>query len=243
MSTDNLEDFEILAYVDGELDLPRRLAVEDYLARNPTAAARVMADFRSRSALQILTKSRAEYSPSLGTSVAKLVKHRPAMPWRRAALGIGVAAMLAITAIVVPIWHVQSSPPTYIEMAAETHRAHKERAAFAALHPFSYKDHTLLMASRIAVPRLPDDWRIKNIEMLDATDSPSILIAVETSEGDDLSILAIRARSSAPMSPDAVRSGNKSVAYWRRGDFSYALTGNGNPEHIDAVADALAESW
>lgn len=243
MSTEKLEDFEIMAYVDGELDLPRRLAVEDYLSRNPALAAQVMADFRSRSALQILSKTPTDCSPSLSLAVAKLVKHRPSMPWHRGALGLGIAAMLAITAIVVPIWHVQSSPPTYVEMAAESHRAYKERAAFAALHPFSYKDHTLLMASRIAVPRLPNDWRITNIEMLNTDHSPSILIAVETSDGDDLSILAIRARSSAPMSPDAIRSGNKSVAYWRKGDFSYALTGNGNPEHIDAVADALADSW
>jgi len=40
-----------------------------------------------------------------------------------------------------------------------------------------------------------------------------------------------------------VRDGEQSVAYWRRGDLSYALTGEGEPEQIDATADALADSW
>lgn len=244
MSTDNMEDFEIAAYVDGELDLPRRLAVEDYLSRNPNMAARVMADFRTRSALQLLAGSKTDYSPALSEAIAKLSKNRASMRWRRPALGFGMAAMLAVAALVIPVWDGQSAPPSYVEMAVQSHQVKQVVPSFASLQPFADdRDHVLLMASRMAVPRLPDNWRVTNIEMLNAAALPTLLIAVQTDEGDELSILAIRGRSSAPKQPDAVRSGDKSVAYWRRGDFSYALTGNGNPAHIDATADALAESW
>ncbi|HET6536743.1 MAG TPA: anti-sigma factor [Sphingopyxis sp.] len=243
MSTDHMEDFEIIAYVDGELDLPRRLAVEDYLSRNPSMAAQVMADFRTRSALQMLAGPETISSPSLSNTIETIRKSRPSMPWRRPAFGLGIAAVLAIAAVVIPMWDGPSAPPSYVAMAIESHRANAETPRFASLQPFADRDHTLLMASRIAVPRLPDNWRVTNVEMLNAAASPTLLIAVQTAEGDELTILAMRGRSSAPKDPDAVRSGDKSVAYWRRGDFSYALTGNGNPAQLDATADALAESW
>ena len=39
MHPDPVEDFELDAYLDGELDPARRLAVEEHLARTPQAAA------------------------------------------------------------------------------------------------------------------------------------------------------------------------------------------------------------
>jgi anti-sigma factor RsiW len=44
---------EIQAYVDGELDLPRRIEVEAHLEANPALAAQVMADLRLRDALRL----------------------------------------------------------------------------------------------------------------------------------------------------------------------------------------------
>ncbi len=62
-------------------------------------------------------------------------------------------------------------------------------------------------------------------------------------EGQTLSIFALRQKSDAPERPDAVREGPQSVAYWRRGDMSYALTGEADPHAIDKTAEALAKSW
>jgi anti-sigma factor RsiW len=46
-------EVDLCAYIDGQLDVARRLEVEDYLSRNPTAAAELMADLRNRSAMQL----------------------------------------------------------------------------------------------------------------------------------------------------------------------------------------------
>ena len=42
--TDGPSDMEIDAYIDGELDVEGRFAVEDYLRRHPEKAAAVLGD-------------------------------------------------------------------------------------------------------------------------------------------------------------------------------------------------------
>ena len=56
----------------------------------------------------------------------------------------------------------------------------------------------------------------------------------------DLSQLLGAGFDLSPEHPDAVREGEQSVAYWRRGDMSYALTGDQEPGLMDATAEALA---
>ena len=230
---------EIEAYIDGELDLARRLAVEDHLARNPALAARVMADFRNRSALQLLTGANVTLSRSLASTAEKIRKESRSF-WHRPALGlVAIVAMMSMSVLLLG----RDQPPSYINLAVASHRTLVERISFGVNNPISERAHTLLLASRIAVPRLPADWQVTDVELLDAAAGPAMLIAVKTTKGDHLSILAIRERSSAPRDPDTIRNGGQSVAYWRKGDFSYALTGEGDPDQIDATADALANSW
>ena len=47
-------EFELMAYVDGELDPVQRLEIEDRLARDPELAAQVMAEMRARDALLLV---------------------------------------------------------------------------------------------------------------------------------------------------------------------------------------------
>ena len=42
--TDPITETDLHAFIDGQLDVARRIEVEDYLAKHPDAAARVMAD-------------------------------------------------------------------------------------------------------------------------------------------------------------------------------------------------------
>ena len=56
--TDGPNESELAAYVDGQLDVEGRFAVEDHLRRHPDLAARVMGDLGARSALQLLAQDR-----------------------------------------------------------------------------------------------------------------------------------------------------------------------------------------
>ncbi|MBB3926991.1 anti-sigma factor RsiW [Sphingobium jiangsuense] len=240
MTTDPIGRMEIEAYIDGELDLPQRLAVEDHLSRHPGLAAQVMADFRNRSALQLLASPDPALPRSLAATAERVRKEGRSL-WRRPAAGLAGVAAMALVALAA--LNMTSSPPSYVDLAVASHRSIKERTGLVAYQPFSDRAQALLSASRIAIPRLPPDWRVIDVEMLRGTRVPALLIAVQTAEGRTLSILALRERSSAPRDPDTVQDGSQSVAYWRKGDFSYALTGEGNPGQIDATADALADSW
>ena len=238
MMREPIDDIELAAYIDGELDLSRRLAVEDHLSRHPALAARMMADLRNHSALKLLAKREPALSPPLADTVRRV--RSGARPfWRRPTSGL--AAVAAVAVLAVAVWDSAPAPPAYIDLALASHQSFKDRPVADRRLPADEQD--LLRASQIVAPRLPDDWRVVDIEVIDKDKAPAMLIAVETSDGAALSILAIRQASSAPSNPDTVREGGRSVAYWRKGDFSYALTGEGDPQKIDATADALADSW
>src|SRR5262245_9023167 len=51
--TDPITESDLLGYVDDQIDVARRIEVEDYLAPHPAAAARVMADLKTRDALRL----------------------------------------------------------------------------------------------------------------------------------------------------------------------------------------------
>lgn len=56
--TDGPSDMEIDAYIDGELDVEGRFAVEDYLRRHPEKGGGGPGDMGRRSALQLLARGR-----------------------------------------------------------------------------------------------------------------------------------------------------------------------------------------
>ena len=49
---DSITEADLHAFVDGQLEATRRIEVEDYLARHPDAAARIMADMRVQDMLK-----------------------------------------------------------------------------------------------------------------------------------------------------------------------------------------------
>lgn len=241
MPADAIEQMEIEAYIDGEVDLARRLAVEDHLARHPALAAQVMADFRTRTALQLLTIGEPAFSRSLARTVAR-IQAQDHSKWRRPITGTVAAVMVGLLTMI-GLQMNKTEPPAYIGLAVASHRSIINRPENLVTTRVSAQTLAILSASRIAVPNLPADWRVTDVQLLSTKKGPAMMIAVRTTEGCDFSIFATRERSSAPREPDAVREGLQSVAYWSAGDISYALTGEGDPQQLDAKAEALADLW
>ena len=52
--SDPITEADLLAYVDDQLDPARRIEVEEHLAHDPEAAARVMADLKDRDTLRLI---------------------------------------------------------------------------------------------------------------------------------------------------------------------------------------------
>lgn len=242
MRTDQPTQLELDTYVDGQLDLPRKYMVENHLAQHPALAAQVMADLGSQSALKILMGNMHEPSEEMRAAASRLAEPPPRAFWRRAAPfgGMAITGMAAAVLFALSI----DGPPDYVGYAVASHRTAMVRAAMASqLETPRFDAKEILTKTRIDMPVIPAGWQVTDVQLFPSNEGPALLVAVRTGQGEPLSLYAVRGRTSAPERPDAVREGAQSVAYWRRGDTSYALTGETDPVAIDATAEALARTW
>lgn len=238
--TEKPSEFDLHAYVDDQLDVGQRFAVEAHLAENPALAAHVMGELSNRTGLRLLA-SDAGPVPSAILQQAEAIQERsPRSFWRKMVpLGGGVALAAALSALFIP-----PGRPDYVDMAVASHRVAMMRAHMASQMETVALDHReILKRTRIDLPSLPADWHVTDVQLFPTGGSPALLVAVKTAEGRNLSIFALRERSAAPEIPDAVREGYESVAYWRRGDMSYALTGEEDPGIMDKAAEGLNRLW
>lgn len=239
--TNDVNALEIDAYVDEQLDLSRRFVVETHLSRHPDQAAQVMADLSSRSALRLMTPRPAPAPDAMMQIAARLDATSRRPMWRRPLPVMGAMAAAASLALVLLR---PSGPPDYVDYAVNSHRIAMMRAAMVSqVETPRYDAREIAFNTRIAMPHLPDDWRVTDVQLFPTERGPALVIAVKTQGGQDFSLFALRDRSRAPERPDAVQEGPESVAYWRRGDMSYALTGIGEPHAMDATAEALTRDW
>lgn len=231
-------DQEIDAYVDGQLDTEGRFAVEDYLRQHPDRAARVMGDLGMRSALQLLARESEPLSPGL-REVMQRGSPGAGERWRRWAPAAGLSASGMAAALLV----IFQGPPDYIDDALTSHVVATMRADMTSqLEAPKFDAREIRRATRISVPQVPADWKVTDVQLFPTDRGPALVMALKTGEGDHLSLFAKRGREGAPEQPDAVREGEHSVAYWRRGDMSYALVGDSGPAAIDARAETLART-
>lgn len=229
---------EIDAYIDGQLDVEGRFAVEDYLRQHPDLAARVMGDLGKRSALQLLAGDDEPVPARLLDGVrsdSRLPGHR----WRRWAPVAGLSASGIAAALLVML----PGPPDYVDDALTSHLVAGMRASMASqLEAPKFDAREIRRATKISVPQVPADWKVTDVQLFPTDRGPALVMALKTGDGDHLSLFAKRGRNGAPERPDAVREGAHSVAYWRRGDMSYALVGDSEPASIDASAEVLART-
>jgi len=245
-----VSEIDIEAWLDGELEPSRMIDVEDHLARNPQEAARVMADMRNRNALRLIARRDAAVSPVVRKSAERLDRRfrRRRMVRRLSVPTIAVAIVaLGLSApgdlpIIGPNASLQAAP-TYLDDAIQSHRTTQLRASMISQPEVtSFDPADVMRYTQIKVPRLPVGWQIMDVQLFPSDEGPALQLSVRADSGQLLSIFAIRATSSAPTEPLAVRWGGDSIAYWKSGPFSYALTGAGTPEQLDALADRLEDA-
>lgn len=247
MHPETITEAEIHAYLDGELELSRRYAVEDHLAQHPADAARFMADLRLRTALRMLDDETGDAPPAMRAAAARLAARLNEPPLRRFRRFFGGQTLRALAAaamlmlILIPARNVLASPSDFVGDAVDAYRTGLLRAHMASQIESPHFDaKEVQRTTHIRLPKLPPRWVVTDAQIFPSEDGPALQLMVSTPSADRMSIFAVRADTDSPEEPATVRHEGTSVAYWREGDMSYALTGTDAPEAVDSVADGIA---
>lgn len=251
MQTSSIGSLDIEAYVDGELDLRRRLAVEDHLANNPDLAARVIADIRNATALRLLHQADDE-PPAAMLEAARRVSERLSgsgraplrlFPAGRSAIAAVLVAGAGAVTLFFATQDAQASSPSYVADAVMAFRIGLLRANMPSQHETQLFDAgDVQRSTHIRVPVLPDGWRISDVQLFPSEEGPALHIMVHTADDRTISVFAVRSAAKAPARPATIRHGEESVSYWRSGEIAYALTGFAAPDELDRVAEDLADN-
>jgi anti-sigma factor RsiW len=255
--TDAVSENDLHAYVDGELEPSRLLVVEDYLARNPQVAARVMADLRSRDVLKLaLGAVHPKAAPGTIDAADRL---ETGMFWR--GLLKRFRKVAAVGSLIALGWlahdesgllHVTGSEaapvtPAFLEDALQAHRTEVMRSRFSSQAPSqapsqSYDRDEILAATRIEMPALPPAWQVTDVQVFPAHQGSSVEASVQAGSLGKVSLFAAQVDSDVRIPPTMTRNGNDTTIYWQKNSLLFAITGEKAGRPLRRAAHAIYDT-
>ncbi|WP_342640773.1 anti-sigma factor family protein [Rhodoligotrophos ferricapiens] len=248
---DPITEADFDAYVDDQLPVERRIEVEAYLARNPAAAARVMADLRSRDELRLALSDMPKVTHIETANAARRLE--AAIDRQRVTGRFARAAALALCLVGGWFAHAQfgtlaigavnasTPPPAYVGEALDAYRMmQRDEAAVSGDH-IAYDPEKIRAMTAIELPRLPMGWTVRDAKILPATFGPSVELIITASDLGGASLFAARPGSFDVVPATAVRDG-QSAAYWQIGEVAYVLVANADAKDLERAAARLAQT-
>lgn len=246
-----ITETDLLAYVDDQIDVARRIEIEDYLARHPEAAAQVMADLKIRDALRLsMAGDLPRPAEAMFEAAGRLER---GLAWRE--FGLKLRRVAAVVTLIGVGWFAHSqvglfeiadsaaSPklPAFVEDAMHSHNTALVRARMAS-QPVtaSYDPAEIQAETGIELPALPKDWRVVDVQVFPSRDGHSVEMVIETEGLGRLSLFAAHVSAFHVIAPTAARFDKASAVYWQTGQLAYALTGNASENAMRRMALALA---
>ncbi len=254
---DPITEADLNAYIDGQLDLGRRIEVEEHLAARPEVAARVMADLHTRDAL------RAAFGPVPGVDVrpgpaperlaAAARRLDRALTWRRIGARLQRAAVIAMLVGTGWLLHNETGDfgvqntiasthsPTFVEEALQARQAALVRARVTSQRPTpAYDRREVEAATGIALPDLPSDWRVDDMQIFPSRSGAGVEVAIDAGQLGKVALFATRMPDAEASAPAIVRSPEAVTVYWKAGHGAYALSGSGSEPDLGRAAATLA---
>jgi anti-sigma factor RsiW len=247
---DPITETDLMGYVDDQIDVARRIDVEDYLAKHPATAARVMADLRTRDALRLSFAAPMPPYPERMLDAARRLER--SLAWR--GIGLRLRRMAAMVALVGFGWfaHTQvgfgitdseASPklPAFVEDALHSHETALLRARMVSQpETAEYDAAEILAETGIHLPALPEEWRVLDVQVFPSRDGHSIEIALDTDDLGRMSLFAAQVPAFNVIAPTVARFDRAKAVYWQTGPLAYALTGTGSENAIEREAIRLS---
>ena len=164
--------------------------------------------------------------------------------WRHVVRAAGIAALIASGWIARDMAGENpqaAQASSFVDEAAASHRATLIRQAMdSQVESATLNSDEIRERAGIILPALPEDWRVTDVQLVPTPDSPAITVALQTPQGERLSLFADRAETPAGAQPLLARRSGEVVAYWETGDMAYALTGRTTPRQMMALAGRIA---
>jgi anti-sigma factor RsiW len=242
---------DLEAYIDDQLDLGRRIEVEDYLSQHPDAAARVMADLRARDALRVIFNGAMPRPADVTLEAARrlnrgLARQRIVTGSRRAAavvMLVGLGWILHGQDGFLGISESDAAPkhPAFVDEARHAHQTALVRARMASMREDARFDPAdILQATGIVLPALPKDWRVRDVQVFPAREGQSVELSVDTGDLGSVSLYAARADTFGVLAPALARGPGGRTAYWQTGQLVYALTADAAETPLEKAAGSLS---
>lgn len=248
---DPITDSDLIAFVDGQLDVMRRLDVEAHLARHPDVAARVMAEMHDRDALRESFARPLTLGPERNLIAARRLDR--SMRWRRVTARLKRAAAIAVLVgagwlahdeigqFGVPDTFAATVDPSLVEDAHQARQVALIRTRIASQQGSAtrYDRAEIEAATGIVLPVLPEGWSVRDVQVFPARHGTGVEVAVESPEFGAVSLFATHRRSIGRPN-EITGAGDGTTVYWTTGGGAYALSGAGDEPALRRAAALLA---
>jgi anti-sigma factor RsiW len=248
--SDPITEADLLAYVDEQLEPARRIEVEEHLAHDPEAAARIMGDLKDRDTLRLLHAAPLDRpSELLLRSAARLER---ALAWQE--FGLKLRRIAAVVTLIGFGWFAhgqvglgvsdsEASPkaPAFVEDALHSHETGLLRARMISQPEVeAYDPAEILTETGIRLPPLPEDWQVRDAQIFPSRYGHSIEIAIDAGDLGRVSLFAAQAPAFDVTTPTLARFEKVKAVYWQTGQLAYALTGTGSDKALEQAALRLS---
>ena len=247
---DAIIDTDLDAYVDNQLDAAGRLRVETWLARNPDAAARVMADLGMRTTLKLaMTSDVVAARPETREAARRLSSGLAnARVWNAmqkvAAVGLMVSVgWIAHSSVGPSEVNASAHPPAFVEHAIRAHQTALVRAGMPSQpEAQTYDPDDIRAATAIVMPELPKDWNVVDVQVFPSDFGPSVETSVKTDVGAVISLFAGRPGHFAVEPVKDLNLSNAEAAWWQVGEVAYAVVSSAPIIGLSDEAELLKNS-
>lgn len=245
MSHDVTPD-DLTAYVDDQLDPWQRVAVENWLALHPGQAAAVMADLRLRNELRLAVPL-APRPDDKDLARAHLRAQRRQWMTRAGSVTALAASVLLAVGIAVGPFGVHegiaaSPPPAFVQGALSARDASVLRLAMVSAPEVLHVDPLELRAmTGIVVPEVPATWVVRDVQIFPSPEGPGVEMVFDTPLHGRMSMFSVRSSEETRHTGTSQR-GDLAVAWFRKNDVVYILSGPGPVAVLDTTARDLAST-
>lgn len=246
-----LTDEILVAYVDEELPLEARLAVEAAIARDPVAQSKVR-DMRETAAL--LRSAFPEEEPRDGTDNVVLLKPRPKSHLARNPIILAGLAAAAMVALVIgtglSAYPSHGGRADFMADVAAYHSVYAAETEHLAEVPASRKDHIeewlgARIGLQFTVPDLSSEgWMFEGGRLLAEADQPIAQLLYSAPHRQPIALCITRSDQTESSNPVQYDPGKGlKVAAWDDSGYLYIVVGALAPTELDRLTQEVRDHF